>query len=332
MKKLLATACLLVFSNLLFSVWYSSNQNLNSGTYSDVGWGSSVLTINANQNVLFTGNTNFSSGSLTIKAGATLTINQASFQANGSILLETGATLIISGSLTNNNSITVNGGTLQVGSNWNNSSNNIAVSQGGIMTIGGAGTMNGGGLTIGADGKLVINNLTLNGNNTINGTLEVTNQLQINGGLNTMGTCSEIRTKILKTSNANVITGSGYVHISTTYDNQGNIWGYTGQALTNNNNVLVNYTGAATTNSFGSATLTTQTTNPCMVVLPVVFNAFSASPDQNGHLYLNWNANETAATDHYEIQVSTDGENFETVEVLNASSNYYQQYQYKLKF
>lgn len=332
MKKIFITVLLLIFSNLAFPVWYGSPTNFTSGTYANVQWGTTI-TIAANQNVIFTV-AQFSSGALIIRSGATLTISQTNFQGNGSITLEPGATLNLNGTFNANRATVINnnGGIINVNGSINHSNSTFTVNDGGVVNV--TGTMlTSGGLNIERYGRLIASTITLNGTNRFGGYVEATNTMNINGGNNIFDECSQAKVNTMSTSNGNVISGRGFVQIVSTYNNQGTNGGWAGHPLTSSSNIVVNYTGSATTKSFGSATMTNSTNNPCFTILPYVFNTFSANSSINGILNINWNALETAETDYYEVQVSTDGIHFETVERIYSEEKIGNKtYQYKLKF
>lgn len=332
MKRTTTLIALFLVSQVALSVWYGTATTFYTGTQNNPNWGAAI-TIAANNNVVFN-NAQFSGGSLTIKAGATLTINQSSFQGNGPIWLEAGATLVINGNFDINSSTVIqnNGGTIHVTGNVNHSQSLLTVNQGGSMIVDGTFSVSSGNLNIEANGSLQAANLILNGNNSFGGTVTVTNTVTINGGTNTFKDCSQLTTAVLKTGNANTITGKGFIRILNTYNNGSNS-GWSGQALTNSSNILVNYTGPSTAASFGSATLTSSTVGPCYTVLSESFRSFYVSETITGLIDLNWTAFESQETTYYEIEVSTDGQNFAPVKRVNAyETGAERNYQIKLNY
>lgn len=316
MKTLTATLIAFFLVTVVSAVWYSSNTTLSSGTYSAPGWGQ-TMTIAANSNVTFTGSVNFASGHLVLQENSTLTINNA-LQANGTITLAPGSTLIINGALTTNTTVQVNGGTLSVTGNISQSGP-LTVSYGGHLNVGGTLSSNNGGITIQDGGNLQANNLTLNGTNSFAGLVNVTQTLRINGGNNSFSGCGEFRTQTLLVANGNLINGNGFVVVSQTYNNGSNS-GWPGHPLTNSNTIGVYYAGSATNASFGTAHMSATSTNPCRIVLSRGFGKFSAVQQLNNYFQLEWNAPESDETNRYEIQVSEDGVNFKTIEVVPANS------------
>jgi len=333
MKKLLLLTSFFLLVQAASSVWYGSPTTFTSGTYNSPQWGTAI-TIAANANVIFN-NAQFSSGSLRVKTGATLTINQSSFQGNGPITLEAGATLIINGNLGINSATVIqnNGGSIRVNGDVSHSQAMLTVNQGGSMEVTGTLTSSNGKLNIEANGTLDVANLVLNGNSTFGGIVTASSTVRINGGSNTFLDCSQLTTPVLNLSNSNTVTGKGFIKITSAYNNGGNNGGWTGQPLTNSSNILVNYTGPATTNSFGSATMTSSGTNPCMTVLSESFRSFNASESIKGLIDIHWTAFENQAVEYYEIEVSADGQHFEPVKKINSyETGGERKYQIKLNY
>lgn len=333
MKKIGILTASILTSLIALSDWYGSATTFTTGTYTNPNWGAAI-TIAANNNVTFN-NAQFSSGSVTIRSGATLTINNSgNFQGNGPITLEAGATLNVNANFDINSSTVINnnGGTINVTGNVNHSQAQLTVNQGGVMNVSGTLTSGSGNLNIQRNGTLRTANLVLNGNSTFGGIVAVSNTTTINGGSNTFAECSQLSTNTLSISNGNVVNGTGFLRIFNAYNNGGN-GGWTGHQLTSNNSILVYYGGPATTNSFGNATRTNSTTNPCYILLPAIFTQFVASEGIDGKIDLIWSAAENANTDYYEVEVSTDGEHFETVQKMNTyQSDKVSSYQLKLNY
>ncbi len=322
MKKLSVTLVAVFLLSAAFAAWYAGNQTLYAGVHPNTGW-NQTMTIAAGNHVRFTGSTNFAGGHLVIEEGATLQIMSGGLSANGTITLRPGARLIVNGALALNGSgstLRMTEGLVTVSGNFTQSSNLVEIGADGAIEVGGTYTVNGGGLSILPDGRLGAQNIVFNGTNSIAGLLEIAQNTRVNGGNLAFSGCGELRTRTLTIQNGNLFSGNGFVVVSSTYTNGANS-GWTGHPLTNSGAMGVYYTGPATTNSWGSAYMNPNSTNPCLALLPIKFDQFKAIPHATNAYMLEWMAPETDATERYEIEVSDDNIHFRTIEVVPAKGN-----------
>lgn len=317
MKKLSATLLLVFVLSAVSAVWYSSNTTLTSGTYNSVGWGS-TMTIAANSNVNFTGSTNFSGGALVIQSNATLTIS-GQFNINGSITMAPGSRLIVNGNFSKNSGgdVTITESTIDVSGNFVHSSAQFTVGPDSRLNVNGSLTINNGNFHVGAGARVVGNSMVLNGNNSFAGLVDINNTVRISGGNNSFSGCGEFQANTLQIQNGNTISGNGFLNINTLDNGSRN--NYSGHQLTNSSAIGVYRPGAATNQNWGAAYMHPSATNPCMSTLPIGFNEFKAVPQVSNQYMLEWVAPETEETDRFEIEVSEDGVNFRTIQVIPAT-------------
>lgn len=312
MKTLLSTLVALFIVGAVSAVWYGSNFSLTTGTYPDVQWGA-TLTIPANNQVTLTDGFNFSGGHLVLQENAVLEF-KGNLTSNGTVTLGPGSKLIIDGNFSNNQQVTLNGGTLEVKGNVSQNKA-ITTNAGSQLIVTGNYTANTGNLNVLEGSVLTAKNLTMNGTNTFTGSVQIAEKITISSGSTFLGGCGEMRTPTLQVSGANLVKGSGFVVISQSFANGANS-GWAGQQLTNSTGITVYYGGPATNANFGTAVMTTSSINPCQQLLPKSFDKFNAVQELNNYFRLEWVAPETSKTDRYEIEVSEDGVNFRTIEVI----------------
>lgn len=319
MKKLSVTLLAVFILSVAVAAWYGSNTTLNSGVYANTGW-NQTMTIAANSNVRFTGNTSFAGGSLVIEENATLTIQSQGLAANGPIILRPGASLIVNGTLSINHgsaSLRYSDGTVTVNGDLTQSTGPLEVGSDGILTVSGTVTSNSGGITVLDGGRISAQRFIFNGTNTIAGLLEASQSTRINGGNLAFSGCGELRTQTLEVQNGNTISGNGFVQVAQTFSNGRNS-GWSGHPLTNSSAIGVYYTGPATNANWGSSYMHPNANNPCLDLLPISFEKFKAFPQTNNSFMLEWTAPETEETESYEIEVSEDNINFRTIEIVPA--------------
>ena len=319
MKKLSVTLLAVFILSVAVAAWYGSNTTLNSGVYPNTGW-NQTLTIAANSNERFTGNTSFSGGHLVIEENATLTIQSQGLSANGSITLRPGARLIVNGNMSLNHGAAIlrySEATVTVDGNFTQSTGPLEVGNDGLLEVTGTVTSSSGGITVLDGGRITANNLTFNGNNSIAGLLEASQLTRINGGNLAFSGCGELRTRTLQVQNGNTVSGNGFIQVAQTYTNGRNS-GWPGHPLTNSNGIGVYYTGPASNASWGNAYMSPNANNPCLNILPISFEKFKAVPQINNSFMLEWTAPETEETESYEIEVSDDNINFRTIEIVPA--------------
>ncbi|MFN8416248.1 MAG: hypothetical protein U0U66_07950 [Cytophagaceae bacterium] len=121
---------------------YTFNAN-SSGTQAlNMDSGTGILIINAD--VTFGGGNNINGGTIIVRSGYTLTVGNIS-SLNATIIVEPDATFIINGSVTNNGSLFVADGLIQINGTYQGSNSNAHVEgNGDITTTGSMVTMNGG--------------------------------------------------------------------------------------------------------------------------------------------------------------------------------------------
>ena len=60
---------------------------------------------------------------------------------------------------------------------------------------------------------------------------------------------------------------------------------------------------------------------PCIVPLPIDWVSFQAKINVNNHVFLNWITNRETNNDHFEIEKSPDGKEFQRIGIVNATHN-----------
>lgn len=240
-------------------------------------------------------------GKLVVCGGATLTVTGSLNLNGGELVINEGAEMIhnsqlslggtfqigIWGTMTRNNNLNINGGAFFVEGNVDMNSNNVSVGNGDVIV------REGGSIT-------EINNYSINSNSDI--CLENQSYLEVNGNFGNDGAN--------KTTFGSASGGACIGWNATT-----NSFNQTLTASTNITLCQMASGSSIPSGKEGSATVENPCTSCSALILPVELSDLGLSRSHDG-IYVDWSTASETNNHYFTIQVSTDGEHFEDVAVV----------------
>ncbi len=275
------------------------------------------------------------SGNKTITGACNITGNVVI--TSGTLTIGSGASLTISGSFDNdgNHTITINGGSMDVGTNFRNDGNGtVTVTGGGSLDVGGYYYNDGNGTTNFLNGTISITgNFTNDGNGTIDsdGTVSIggdfsntgNGDLSISGGLNVEGDVSSSGNGSIIIENGGVLAADdisvsgGTIEVeggATIYSETGNITGTVNNDPSNTDQVCSNNCCGAACNSSGNSL-----SPEAQETLPVTLLYFKAQSEKLA-VKLTWSTATESNTSHFEVYKSV-GDAYYLIAEVSASGN-----------